>query len=283
MIARVFPALLLLASAADAQDIHRVDFRNREWRDTCLDAVRTRDGSFERRTGSMLGNESFEVDRPIFGDLDGDGADEAIVLTHCNGGGVGRFDNGIVFAMRGSRLRELVRLGEGDRADGGIEGVRIDAGIIVERRYATWGGARDFDYLVTHRRGLFAGGLVELEPAALECASDYPENCLLTSGRLPEVRFEPDRTRAIRFMTFDANGRLPELPVRAESGQSMDVAVRCAGTPAERLSVAPPAGAATEAVLPEWHVELRAAQGGLYRVTAEARPVGFCTATVSVW
>src|SRR5262249_3775575 len=76
------------------------------------------------------GNEQgfVEVDRPVYGDIDGDGRDEAIVLIANNFGGSGTEDEARVFAMRGCDVVELATIPGGDRADGGLVAVAPELG-----------------------------------------------------------------------------------------------------------------------------------------------------------
>jgi hypothetical protein len=69
-----------------------------------------------------------------YGDLTGDGLDEAAVVLYFTGGGSGAFSKGFVFAARAGRLILLATFEGGDRADGGIRGVRIENGILSVRR-----------------------------------------------------------------------------------------------------------------------------------------------------
>src|SRR6185437_10777726 len=82
------------------------------------------------------GNEAgfFHADPPVYGDVDGDGVEDAIVITIDNGGGTGMFDAAHVFTMRGGALTELAVVPGGDRGDGGLRAVTVEpGGVRVER------------------------------------------------------------------------------------------------------------------------------------------------------
>jgi hypothetical protein len=76
-----------------------------------------------------------------FGDVDGDGREEAVLLIDSNLGGAGTSLDGYVFGLQDGRplLREHVP--GGDRGDGGIESVSISSGHVIVRRFEL--GPRD--------------------------------------------------------------------------------------------------------------------------------------------
>jgi hypothetical protein len=72
------------------------------------------------------------VTHVVYGDLDGAGLDEAVVVTECYSGQSADFADEHVFTMDGDHPRLLGRI-DGD--DGGIDSVTIKAGaLIVDRR-----------------------------------------------------------------------------------------------------------------------------------------------------
>lgn len=78
---------------------------------------------------------------PTFGDLDGDGAEEAVQVTTLNTGGTGQFTLVWVFHLAGGKPQVLGVVPGGDRADGGVVGVDIDAGELIVFRYTGGEGA----------------------------------------------------------------------------------------------------------------------------------------------
>ncbi len=121
---------------AATDDIRRVDFRNREYHPDCAsdEAVTAKDGSFTRDDEDN--RLDFQITAVEYGDVTGDGLEEALVLTHCNSGGPGQFTEGVLFTLRGGDAVEIARLDTGDRADGGIDGAWIKNGLVVTDRYA---------------------------------------------------------------------------------------------------------------------------------------------------
>jgi hypothetical protein len=169
------PLLLLAAAPAAAQaagDIHAVDFRNFVYHPSCADfeassepkvPIRVTGGRFEAAAGSDLEGLFFEVDREIlYGDLTGDGRDEAVVRSLCSTGGTGRFDEGFVYGLKDGKPALLGRLQGGDRAAGGVRCVRVEDGaLLVERVGNASGAARGVDFIDTETWKLQGGRLAE--------------------------------------------------------------------------------------------------------------------------
>ncbi|HMF55520.1 MAG TPA: hypothetical protein VK619_04110 [Pyrinomonadaceae bacterium] len=125
------------ARAQGAGDIHRVDFKNFTYHPSCSfdnRQIRTRNGAYNRnRQDDRM---EFKIGDIVYGDLTNDGRDEAVVISRCSTGGTGFYTEGYVYTMRGSRPVEIVRLEMGDRALGGIFGVKISGGLLTVERYA---------------------------------------------------------------------------------------------------------------------------------------------------
>lgn len=118
-------------------DIHSVDFRNFTYKDVCDTEGKTttvHDGSYY--SGDEMDKVYFEIRDVVYGDVTGDGSDEALVLTLCNTGGTGQFTDGLLFAMRAGKPQVIATLGVGDRADGGIDRAVITGGRLIVDRFA---------------------------------------------------------------------------------------------------------------------------------------------------
>jgi hypothetical protein len=115
-------------------DIRRFDFRNFAY-DTGGAKVRVHRG---RGTYQAHGDEvfSYRVERVSvsYGDLTGDGKEEAAVTLYYTGGGTGAFSTGFIFTLRRGRLSLLAPFGGGDRADGGIREVSLRGGLLRVQR-----------------------------------------------------------------------------------------------------------------------------------------------------
>jgi len=130
--------LLVLDSSAFAQnDIHSIDFKNFTYSPFCAgDAPETltaKDGEFSKETpqDGYVDRLYFNVSDIAYGDLNGDGRDEAIVLTVCNTGGTGNFSEGFVFTMKGAKATMTGRIPGGDRAYGGLRSTRVEKGLLL--------------------------------------------------------------------------------------------------------------------------------------------------------
>lgn len=89
---------------------------------------------YEPKDDEYVERGSFEVGQPVYGDLDGDGAEEAVIVTYYNGGGTGRFTGIDVYSIRDGQPVVLGGIPGGDRGDGGIDTVELDGAIVVVGR-----------------------------------------------------------------------------------------------------------------------------------------------------
>jgi len=120
--------------AKSVGDIRRIDFRNFVY-DAGGESVRVRrgHGSYRER-GDVDFVYSVERVNVSYGDLNGDGREEAAVTLYYSGGGTGFFSKGFVFTLRRGRLALLTPFGGGDRADGGIREAVFEGGLLRVRR-----------------------------------------------------------------------------------------------------------------------------------------------------
>ena len=80
------------------------------------------------------------VKKVVYGDLTGDKVEEAVVVTVCSAGSSSANTEGAVYTMQGGgRTVVLTQLEAGDRAYGGIYGVRIVDGLLYVERFAPGG------------------------------------------------------------------------------------------------------------------------------------------------
>ena len=85
---------------------------------------------------------SFSVEAPVFGDVDRDGVEDAVITSSLWGGGTGHFTNVWIYRMRDGAPVVLGSIPGGDRAEGGIAGVAVaSGGAVLVSRYETDGGA----------------------------------------------------------------------------------------------------------------------------------------------
>jgi len=185
-------AALAAPAAAQVGDAHRgiraVDFRNFTYDEACVGEGRritVTNGEFSQ--GDEMDRIFFAVIDVAYGDLTGDGVDEAIVRTICNTGGTGQFSDGSVFVMRAGKPVEVATLGIGDRADGGIHDLRIEnARIVVERYGQEHSGACCPEYIETYRLRLDGTRLASAGPTTRRAFQRYDD---AGSGAAQRVRF----------------------------------------------------------------------------------------------
>jgi hypothetical protein len=109
--------------------IRQVDFMNRTYRGAEA-TVQVRNGRWE----SAEDNSYVNVDRVIYGDLTGDGREEAVVTIGESEGGSGYFTRGEIYTLRDGQVVMVAEVEGGDRGSGGIHNIRIEGGqLIVER------------------------------------------------------------------------------------------------------------------------------------------------------
>lgn len=159
-------ALLALhaLAAAGRHAIRRVDFRNFTYPDACVGEAHVVDGQFSEEIEGSPFRWWFSVAGVVYGDLTGDGEEEAVVLTLCNGGGSGVYSSGTVYTMREGKPVPIVDLPVGDRADGGIEGVEIQNGLLVLTRNDGNGAMCCPEFTVTLTYRVVGNQLVEAAP-----------------------------------------------------------------------------------------------------------------------
>ncbi len=123
--------------ATASASIRSVDWANRTYQ-TDAGPLTVKDGEVEYVVDPEMPDMPgwFQVGGPSYGDVDGDGVDEALLVTSFNGGGSGTFTQGEVYALRAG-ASEPIKIGDipgGDRADGGLDDVRIENGKIFVAR-----------------------------------------------------------------------------------------------------------------------------------------------------
>lgn len=112
----------------------RINFQNFTY-NSGGETIRVRKGRGVYKT-SGDGDASYSVERvkATYGDLTGDGRDEAAVILYYTGGGTGAFSKGFLFSVSKGRINLLTTFAGGDRADGGIRQVTIKNGVLLVQR-----------------------------------------------------------------------------------------------------------------------------------------------------
>lgn len=213
--------------ATAQRTIRAVDFFNYMHNAFCFsdsrarNRVMVRNGEFTPR-----GRGFFSVRSITYGDLNGDGRDEAVVIVLCNGGGTGNFTEGLIYTMRGGRAVVLAGIEGGDRSDSGIASVRIHDGLLDVGRYGTdSGGACCPEYVMTQTYRLTNNRLTAV---GRPVRSPYQDQSIETPPQ--QISFAPGRTDTVITETID--NLFKTYSVRARAGQRM--ALRVTSTDANR-------------------------------------------------
>jgi hypothetical protein len=129
-----------VATAFAQADIHRVDFNNFTYYPSCggedassFTKIRVKNGRYSKATqfDGFTEHSSFGIGKTEFGDVTGDGKDEAVILSVCNTGGTGQFSEGFVYTIKAGKPSLLARIPGGDRADGGLRSIKVENGLLV--------------------------------------------------------------------------------------------------------------------------------------------------------
>jgi hypothetical protein len=158
------------SGAIDRTAIRRVDFANRTYYsqlgDEPPEPVAVVNGVFERPSERDGARNGFFMVRPaVYGDVDGDGVEDAIVVAIDNGGGTGMFDDARVFALRAGRVVEIARIPGGDRGDGGLHAVAAETGGVRVERYDNDGGGACCPRKLAIEHWRWTGRGLELDPS----------------------------------------------------------------------------------------------------------------------
>lgn len=130
--------LLFASVGVGAQDnIRNVDFQNFTYEPGCAGEDTTKitvaGGEFseEKKVDGYTERFFFKVFDLVYGDLNGDKTEEAVMLSVCNTGGTGNFTEGFIYSMKRGKPTLIARIPGGDRADGGLRNLSIEGGLIV--------------------------------------------------------------------------------------------------------------------------------------------------------
>lgn len=124
------------ASAEADNQIRKIDFKNFTYEPVCVGdenrkiTVKNGEYALNKEDDKLY----FDVTGVSYGDANGDGVEDAIVLTNCNTGGTGQFSEGFVYAVKDGKPELLTRIGGGDRAYGGLRSAKVENGLIVVAR-----------------------------------------------------------------------------------------------------------------------------------------------------
>lgn len=129
------------ANSRELTDIKQVDFRNFAYRaDTaCFDesrTINTQNGEY-KEFGERANKLKFylKINNVVYGDLTGDGSDEAIVQVSCDAGSY--INEALIYTLRDNQPMLLTVLDAGHRALGGIISLEVKNSLLLVKRYAS--------------------------------------------------------------------------------------------------------------------------------------------------
>ncbi len=119
-------------------NIHKIDFKNFTYRLSCGDADEVSSVTVKRAeySGDKDGLDIFlRIYKIIYGDIDSNGKNEAIVLYSCGSGASYAYFRGLIFTIKNKKPVLLTEIEGGNKGDGGFHNVRVVNGLLVVERY----------------------------------------------------------------------------------------------------------------------------------------------------
>jgi hypothetical protein len=201
-------------------DIRKVDFKNFTYDVDIFEKkekLKLKNGEFDRNTEED--KLYFVITDVVYGDLNGDGKEEAVVTTSMNTGGTGNFSSGIIFTMKNGKPFILTEFEGGDRAYGGIRSVKIDKGVFIlqQNDVGEAGGACCPEFSVTTMFELKGGKLVQL--GKVERRELYPQT------RVKFVKGKSFAIIPIKIEKYDQK----RFVIGARKGQTLSVSSSAKG------------------------------------------------------
>lgn len=132
------------AACVHAQrDIRKVDFKNFTYQLRCGDvdkvsAVTVRNGTYSGYKAGLGGQSPYiprearrvflNVYKVVYGDIDGDKVEDAVVLYMCGSGASYAYFRGLIFRYKNKKPSFVTALEGGNKGDGGFHDVRVVKG-----------------------------------------------------------------------------------------------------------------------------------------------------------
>jgi hypothetical protein len=147
-------------------EIRAIDWQNRTYVLDELGPVVVKNGEGELADDDAIGG-TYTVAHPVFGDVNGDGVEDAIIASVLSTGGTGRFSDIRIYTMKDGRVVDLAAIPGGDRGDGGIRRVAVEgSAVVVERNVLAEGDGACCASQARRERWVWRDGeITEDEPA----------------------------------------------------------------------------------------------------------------------
>ncbi len=121
-------------------DVRKVDFKNFTYKLSCGSAdkvspVTVKNGEYSDDKDSIGDRVYLKITDVIFGDINGDRKDEAIVLYSCGSGASYVYIWGLIFTVQNNKPVLLTEIEGGNKGDGGFHDVKIAKNLLIVERY----------------------------------------------------------------------------------------------------------------------------------------------------
>lgn len=216
-----FAFITCLAGIGNSQTIRDVDFKNFSYEAGYCGEEGTRkitvsDGNFYRETliDEVPDRMYFSINVEAYGDLDGDGREEAVITSICNTGGTGNFSEAYIYSIRNGVPERVITITGGDRAYGGIREARIVNGRleIDSSDAGETGGACCPEFVVTNVYEL--SGKTISEVGKERRRELYPAET---------VKFDRGKYSSRVYVEFGKDDPIRRFSVSASKGQTLTV------------------------------------------------------------
>lgn len=257
-------------------EIRKIDFKNFTYQPYCVgeenepEDVTVKNGEFseEKKVDDFVERFYFNIFSVVYGDVNGDKKEDAVILSVCNTGGTGNFTEGFVYELKNGKPSLLTRIPGGDRAYGGLREARVENGLLVieSNDVGEMGGACCPEFIITTKYRVRDDKLEqsgaetrrEIYPAKrvafAKRTSKTTETVILTedddikrfvvgarAGQILTVTAEPsDKSKNIEVMLFtgEADTNETDNKLTAKLKRNGDYIIQIRGFTEKRMSVA---------------------------------------------
>ncbi len=236
----LFTNLIFVAFTFAQTDIKKIDFKNFTYQPGCGNSqprsLTVTNGSFfeeklipqvtkkkkKSPPAPVYERKYFSPYEIIYGDMNSDGIDEAIILTTCSNGGIESYSEGFVYGIKDDNPELLTRIEGGDRALGGLRNVKVEGGIIsVERsRPGLEGNACCAETAETTQYRLVDGSLSQIGEKTKD--EIYPPVRILFANEARQTSLNmklPKRDEFKRFVVTGQKGQLLTLSTSSKDAR----------------------------------------------------------------
>lgn len=205
-----------------SDEIRKVDFKNFTYQPYCVgsedqtESVTVKNGEFseEKKVDDFTERFYFNIFSVVYGDVNGDKKEDAVILSVCNTGGTGNFTEGFIYEMKNGKPALLTRIPGGDRAYGGLREAKIENNLIIieSNDVGEMGGACCPEFIVTSKYRVKGS---KLEPSGAESRREiYPAK---------RVEFAKGTSKATETVKLTEDDDIKRFVVGARAGQTLTV------------------------------------------------------------